>query len=168
MSTVPRTRLDDALALARAGRAAAEADLFEELRIPSVSTLPEHRADAVVHQLMVVDFSAQVAASRDIGARPAPFVHHPADLVEIVADEPVEVVLQIPQLPLRPKVFQGLQDATHSHHFRRPVLRKCSQAKVLIVIPLDFLQTIAVKNVQCFSSINSCTRPRAGAFSPWA
>ena len=37
--------LEQALELARAGRAAAEADLFEELRIPSVSTLPEHRAD---------------------------------------------------------------------------------------------------------------------------
>src|SRR6516225_246666 len=37
--------LEQALELARAGRGAAEADLFEELRIPSVSTLPEHRAD---------------------------------------------------------------------------------------------------------------------------
>jgi acetylornithine deacetylase/succinyl-diaminopimelate desuccinylase-like protein len=37
--------LERALDLARAGRSAAEADLFEELRIPSVSTLPEHRAD---------------------------------------------------------------------------------------------------------------------------
>ncbi|HSR23919.1 MAG TPA: dipeptidase [Candidatus Eisenbacteria bacterium] len=37
--------LERALELARAGRAAAEADLFEELRIPSVSTLSERRAD---------------------------------------------------------------------------------------------------------------------------
>jgi acetylornithine deacetylase/succinyl-diaminopimelate desuccinylase-like protein len=37
--------LERALELARAGRGAAESDLFEELRIPSVSTLPEHRAD---------------------------------------------------------------------------------------------------------------------------
>jgi len=37
--------LERALELARAGRGAAEADLFEELRIPSVSTLPEHRDD---------------------------------------------------------------------------------------------------------------------------
>jgi acetylornithine deacetylase/succinyl-diaminopimelate desuccinylase-like protein len=37
--------LDKALALAREGRDAAQADLFEELRIPSVSTLPEHRSD---------------------------------------------------------------------------------------------------------------------------
>jgi acetylornithine deacetylase/succinyl-diaminopimelate desuccinylase-like protein len=37
--------LERALELARSGRAAAEAELFEELRIPSVSTLPEHRAD---------------------------------------------------------------------------------------------------------------------------
>jgi acetylornithine deacetylase/succinyl-diaminopimelate desuccinylase-like protein len=37
--------LDRALDAARTGRAAAEADLFEELRIPSVSTLPEHAAD---------------------------------------------------------------------------------------------------------------------------
>jgi acetylornithine deacetylase/succinyl-diaminopimelate desuccinylase-like protein len=37
--------LDRALELARAGRAAAEADFFEELSIPSVSTLPERRAD---------------------------------------------------------------------------------------------------------------------------
>jgi acetylornithine deacetylase/succinyl-diaminopimelate desuccinylase-like protein len=37
--------LERALALAREGREAAEADLFEELRIPSVSTLPEHRQD---------------------------------------------------------------------------------------------------------------------------
>ncbi|HLH71340.1 MAG TPA: M20/M25/M40 family metallo-hydrolase [Candidatus Dormibacteraeota bacterium] len=37
--------LERALDLARAGRAAAEAELLEELRIPSVSTLPEHRAD---------------------------------------------------------------------------------------------------------------------------
>src|SRR5262245_18080996 len=34
--------LENALDLARAGRGAAEADLFEELRIPSVSTLPDH------------------------------------------------------------------------------------------------------------------------------
>jgi acetylornithine deacetylase/succinyl-diaminopimelate desuccinylase-like protein len=37
--------LERALAAARSGREAAEADLFEELRIPSVSTLPEHRQD---------------------------------------------------------------------------------------------------------------------------
>jgi acetylornithine deacetylase/succinyl-diaminopimelate desuccinylase-like protein len=37
--------LDAALRLAREGRAQAEAELLEELRIPSVSTLPEHRAD---------------------------------------------------------------------------------------------------------------------------
>jgi acetylornithine deacetylase/succinyl-diaminopimelate desuccinylase-like protein len=37
--------LEHALELARASRAKAEADFFEELRIPSVSTLPEHRED---------------------------------------------------------------------------------------------------------------------------
>ena len=37
--------LDTALELARAGRPTAEADLLEELSIPSVSTLPEHRDD---------------------------------------------------------------------------------------------------------------------------
>ncbi len=37
--------LEDALTLARAGREQAEQDLFELLRIPSVSALPEHRAD---------------------------------------------------------------------------------------------------------------------------
>ncbi len=37
--------LEGALELARASRAQAEADLCEELRIPSVSTLPEHRED---------------------------------------------------------------------------------------------------------------------------
>src|SRR5437588_11948015 len=37
--------LERALELASTGRGAAEAALFEELRIPSVSTLPEHRAD---------------------------------------------------------------------------------------------------------------------------
>jgi acetylornithine deacetylase/succinyl-diaminopimelate desuccinylase-like protein len=37
--------LERALRLAREGRSQAERDLFEELRIPSVSTLPEHRAD---------------------------------------------------------------------------------------------------------------------------
>jgi acetylornithine deacetylase/succinyl-diaminopimelate desuccinylase-like protein len=37
--------LERALDLARAGRGAAEQDLVEELRIPSVSTAPEHRAD---------------------------------------------------------------------------------------------------------------------------
>src|SRR2546429_7842995 len=37
--------LERALELARAGRGAAESDLFEELRIPSVSTLPAHRDD---------------------------------------------------------------------------------------------------------------------------
>jgi len=37
--------LERALDLARAGRGAAEAEFFEELRIPSVSTLPEHRGD---------------------------------------------------------------------------------------------------------------------------
>ena len=37
--------LERALGLARAGRGVAEVDFFEELRIPSVSTLPSHRAD---------------------------------------------------------------------------------------------------------------------------
>jgi acetylornithine deacetylase/succinyl-diaminopimelate desuccinylase-like protein len=37
--------LERALELARAGRGAAEADFLEELSIPSVSTLPERRAD---------------------------------------------------------------------------------------------------------------------------
>lgn len=37
--------LERAIELARSGREQAEQDLFEELRIPSVSTLPEHRAD---------------------------------------------------------------------------------------------------------------------------
>jgi acetylornithine deacetylase/succinyl-diaminopimelate desuccinylase-like protein len=37
--------LDDAIRLAAAGRDQAEADLFEELRIPSVSALPDHAAD---------------------------------------------------------------------------------------------------------------------------
>jgi acetylornithine deacetylase/succinyl-diaminopimelate desuccinylase-like protein len=37
--------LEHALELARAGRAQAEQDLLEELRIPSVSTLPEHEPD---------------------------------------------------------------------------------------------------------------------------
>ncbi|MDQ6771958.1 MAG: M20/M25/M40 family metallo-hydrolase [Candidatus Dormibacteraeota bacterium] len=39
------TQLDRTLELARTGREVAEAELLEELRIPSVSTLPEHRAD---------------------------------------------------------------------------------------------------------------------------
>jgi acetylornithine deacetylase/succinyl-diaminopimelate desuccinylase-like protein len=37
--------LERALTLAREGRSQAEQDLFEELRIPSVSTLPAHRGD---------------------------------------------------------------------------------------------------------------------------
>lgn len=37
--------LNDAIARARDGRSQAEADLFEELRIPSVSALPQHRED---------------------------------------------------------------------------------------------------------------------------
>ncbi|HEY4025860.1 MAG TPA: M20/M25/M40 family metallo-hydrolase [Candidatus Dormibacteraeota bacterium] len=37
--------LERALEAARAGRGAAEADFLEELRIPSISTLPERRAD---------------------------------------------------------------------------------------------------------------------------
>ena len=37
--------LERALTLAREGRTQAEEDLFEELRIPSVSTLPAHRGD---------------------------------------------------------------------------------------------------------------------------
>lgn len=37
--------LDDAIRLAEARRQEAESDLFEELRIPSVSALPEHAAD---------------------------------------------------------------------------------------------------------------------------
>src|SRR5439155_13718670 len=37
--------LERALALAREQRPQAEQDLFEELRIPSVSTLPSHRDD---------------------------------------------------------------------------------------------------------------------------
>src|SRR5438105_15449569 len=37
--------LDEAIRAARSGRDQAEADLFEELRIPSVCALPEHTAD---------------------------------------------------------------------------------------------------------------------------
>jgi len=37
--------LDQALKAANAGVAQSDADLFEELRIPSISALPEHRAD---------------------------------------------------------------------------------------------------------------------------
>src|SRR5439155_19654230 len=37
--------LNDAIREARKGREGAEADLFEERRIPSVSALPEHRED---------------------------------------------------------------------------------------------------------------------------
>ena len=37
--------LEKALSAAKAGVAQSDADLFEELRIPSVSALPEHRAD---------------------------------------------------------------------------------------------------------------------------
>lgn len=37
--------LEEAIRLAREGRSRSEEDFFEELRIPSVSTLPEHRAD---------------------------------------------------------------------------------------------------------------------------
>jgi len=37
--------LDEAIRQARAGREQSEEDLFEELRIPSVSALPQHRAD---------------------------------------------------------------------------------------------------------------------------
>src|SRR2546425_204611 len=37
--------LDEAIRQARAGREQSEADLFEELRIPSVTALPDHRAE---------------------------------------------------------------------------------------------------------------------------
>jgi acetylornithine deacetylase/succinyl-diaminopimelate desuccinylase-like protein len=43
--TLVCVNLDRALELARSGREQAERDLLEELRIPSVSTLPERRAD---------------------------------------------------------------------------------------------------------------------------
>ncbi|MDQ6747887.1 MAG: peptidase M20, partial [Candidatus Dormibacteraeota bacterium] len=39
------TLREGALRIARAGREQAQADLFEELRIPSVSTLPERTGD---------------------------------------------------------------------------------------------------------------------------
>ena len=41
----PAAGLDKALNLAAHGRAQSDADLFEELRIPSVSALPQHRED---------------------------------------------------------------------------------------------------------------------------
>src|SRR5262245_24083338 len=47
--------LERALDLARAGRGDAEADFFEELRIPSVSTLPEHRDDVLRNCAWLVD-----------------------------------------------------------------------------------------------------------------
>src|SRR5260370_30241284 len=37
--------LQEALKLAKAGEEESDADLFEELRIPSVSALPQHRED---------------------------------------------------------------------------------------------------------------------------
>jgi acetylornithine deacetylase/succinyl-diaminopimelate desuccinylase-like protein len=56
--------LDQALKAARDGVAQSDADLFEELRIPSVSALPEHRgdvrrnADWLVARLQKLGFSA--------------------------------------------------------------------------------------------------------------
>ncbi|HKA13072.1 MAG TPA: M20/M25/M40 family metallo-hydrolase [Candidatus Dormibacteraeota bacterium] len=47
--------LEQALQLARASRPQAEADFFEELRIPSVSTLPEHREDILYNCSWLAD-----------------------------------------------------------------------------------------------------------------
>lgn len=47
--------LEDALRLAAEGRAQAERDLLEELAIPSISTLPEHREDCLRNAAWIVD-----------------------------------------------------------------------------------------------------------------
>jgi acetylornithine deacetylase/succinyl-diaminopimelate desuccinylase-like protein len=84
--------VENALTLARAGRQAAEAVLFEELRIPSISTLPEHRpdvernADWLVALFEEAGFSA-VLGGKEIGS---PVVH--AEWMNAGDDRPVVTV----------------------------------------------------------------------------
>ena len=56
----------DALARAAAGREADLADLFEELRIPSVSTLPERREDCLRNALWLRDRLARLGFETEI------------------------------------------------------------------------------------------------------
>ena len=64
--------------------------------------------DAEVDQLIVRNLAAHVATAGDLGSGTAALRHHPANLLEIVPEEAVEIVFQIPQLPLHPKLFEGL------------------------------------------------------------
>jgi len=65
--------LDNALQLARAGRQQAEAELFQVLSIPSISTLPEHRADCrraaewLVAKLRAMGMDAQLVQAHEQG-----------------------------------------------------------------------------------------------------
>jgi hypothetical protein len=65
--------------------------------------------------LVVRDLAAHVAAAGDLGSGTATLRHHPANFLEIVPEEAVEIVFQIPQLPLRPELFERLYDPTHGH-----------------------------------------------------
>jgi acetylornithine deacetylase/succinyl-diaminopimelate desuccinylase-like protein len=58
--------LDEALKLARAGQDQSDADLFEELRIPSISALPEHREDVRRNARWLADRMERVGFTTNI------------------------------------------------------------------------------------------------------
>jgi acetylornithine deacetylase/succinyl-diaminopimelate desuccinylase-like protein len=77
--------LDKALKLAADGREQSDADLFEELRMPSVSALPEHRDDVrrngqwLVERLQGIGFTA--------GLTDLPGGRHPVLQADLVVDQ---------------------------------------------------------------------------------
>jgi len=76
--------LQDALNLAKAGQEESDADLFEELRIPSVSALPQHREDVRRNARWLADRLERLGFTTSI--TDVPGGRHPVLQADMVAD----------------------------------------------------------------------------------
>jgi len=76
--------LQDALNLAKAGQEESDADLFEELRIPSVSALPQHREDVRRNARWLADRLERLGFTTSI--TDVPGGRHPVLQADLVAD----------------------------------------------------------------------------------
>jgi len=76
--------LQEALKLARAGQEQSDADLFEELRIPSVSALPQHREDVRRNARWLADRMERLGFTTSI--TDVPGGRHPVLQADLIVD----------------------------------------------------------------------------------